>query len=71
MPLLTSSMLGPLGDLIGEGSSSFVRLAHYQGQKAAVKMLLCSHEPYRAALREATMYQVGTWQYVHYMTLSQ
>ena len=54
-----SNMLGPLGDLIGEGSSCLVRLSHYQGQKAAVKMLLCSHEPFKAALREATMYQVS------------
>ena len=60
IPLLTHNMLGPLGDLLGEGSSCFVRLAHYQGQKAAVKMVMCSRKPYEAALREATMYQVGT-----------
>ena len=54
-----SSMLGPLGDLIGEGSSCFVRVAHYQGQEVAVKMLLSGHQPYEAALKEAAMYQVG------------
>ena len=60
VPLLAANMFGPLGDLIGEGSSCFVRLAKYHGQEAAVKMLMCSHQPYEVALTEATMYQVGT-----------
>ena len=60
VPLLTADILGPLGDPIGEGSSCVVRLASCLGQQAAVKMLLCGQQPYEAALREATMYQVNT-----------
>ena len=59
MPVLPYSMLGPLGVCIGEGSSCLVYIADYQGREAAVKMLLRNHQPYEAALREATMYQVG------------
>ena len=59
VPMLAASAVGPLGDVIGEGSSCIVYRAVYCGQEAAVKMLLCGHEPYAAALREATMYKVG------------
>ena len=59
VPTLTAAAVGPLGDVIGEGSSCVVRRAMYRGQEAVVKMLLCGREPYAAALREATMYKVG------------
>ena len=59
VPMLAASAVGPLGDVIGEGSSCIVYRAVYCGQEAAVKMLLCGHEPHAEALREATMYKVG------------